>query len=112
MSAKYDITIKQGSSFVFSGQLITRLTNTPRDLTGFDIRSHLRKTYESEPFTAFDISIEDAEEGRWVSQLSSTVTETLDPGCYVYDIEIFSGSTVDRFLEGKATITPEVTRED
>lgn len=112
MSAKYDITIKQGSSFVMRGQLVNRITNTPRDLDGFGIRSHLRKTYESEPFTAFDITIEDAQEGRWISQLSSTVTKTLDPGCYVYDIEIFSGTTVDRFLEGKATITPEVTRED
>lgn len=42
--------------------------------------------------------------------ISSAVTAAFKPGEYVYDLEITNGGVTDRLLEGKFTVTPEVTR--
>ena len=47
--------------------------------------------------------------------LTNTVTDALKPGRYVYDVELsFNDSDgnaiIERVLEGKAFITPSVTR--
>lgn len=48
-------------------------------------------------------------------QISITITAgataTIQPGTYVYDIELVApNTTVQRLLEGKFVVTPEVTR--
>jgi hypothetical protein len=43
--------------------------------------------------------------------MTNSTTSGIEEGIYVYDIEITSGSgSVTRILEGKATVSPEVTR--
>ena len=110
MSAKHDITIKQGASFVLQGQLVTGATSEARDITGFDIRSQIRPTYSSSLSYSMTGSITTASSGRWEITMDAPTTAAIPYGCYVYDIELYSDSTVDRILEGKATVSPEVTR--
>ncbi len=44
--------------------------------------------------------------------MGSTLTSTLKPGRYVYDVVITSGANVPtRVLEGQLEITPSVTRD-
>lgn len=112
MSANHNLTIKQGSSYSISGQLIVGSTGEPRDLTGYDIRSQMRPDYQSETFFDFSGSIVDPVEGTWQMELTAAETEDIPAGCYVYDVEIFSGDTVERILEGKAVVSPEVTRDE
>ena len=40
----------------------------------------------------------------------STQTGTLEEGRYVYDVEVTSGATVTRVIEGLVTISPQVTK--
>ena len=41
--------------------------------------------------------------------ISSALTTAIEPGRYVYDFILDSGSTVTRLLEGKFVVTPAVT---
>lgn len=47
--------------------------------------------------------------GQAVTTLSATETAALDPGRYVYDFVLNSGSVVTRLLEGKFVVTAGVT---
>jgi hypothetical protein len=43
--------------------------------------------------------------------MTSSATGAIEEGMYVYDIEITSGAgAVTRILQGKVTLTPQVTR--
>tara|TARA_A100001015_G_C14394591_1_gene483052 strand:- start:273 stop:404 length:132 start_codon:yes stop_codon:yes gene_type:complete len=43
--------------------------------------------------------------------MTSTATGNIEEGIYVYDIEITASSgAVTRILQGKVTLTPQVTR--
>lgn len=110
MSAKHDITIKQGASFVLQGQLVTAVTSEPRDISGFNIRGQIRPTYSSSLNYAMTGSITTASAGRWEMSMTAPTTAAIPYGCYVYDIELYSDTTVDRIIEGRATVSPEVTR--
>lgn len=41
---------------------------------------------------------------------SAATTAAIEAGTYVYDLELTTGSTVTRLVEGSVTVTPEVTR--
>jgi len=111
MSAKYDLIIKQGSTFNMSGQFIDAATNTPRDITGYSIRSQLRENYTSSLAASFTSSITSEVSGTWNIELPAYISADLTAGCYVYDIELYNSASVDRFLEGDVKLTPEVTRD-
>jgi hypothetical protein len=42
--------------------------------------------------------------------LPAATTTNITPGNYVYDLEIVTGSAVQRLIEGTATVRAEVTR--
>ena len=48
--------------------------------------------------------------GQVTLSLTATVTAGLASGRYVYDVELTTGSTVSRVLEGLVTVSPEVTK--
>lgn len=110
MAPTRNLTIDQGSTFSISVELSDALDN-PLDLTDYDIRAQLRKSYGSNTFTEFSTSSGDnPENGVITLTLTSEQTTLLRPGRYVYDIEIENDDEVVRVLEGIITVTPEVTR--
>jgi hypothetical protein len=109
MSVTYNLTVKQGSTFRLEGQLKTS-SGLPYDLSEFEIRSQYRPDFQSTDSGSFTASIDDAPEGLWSLELAAADTEDIEAGCYRYDIEIHSGSFVDRIIEGKMVVTPEVTK--
>ena len=42
--------------------------------------------------------------------LPHTTTDDITVGQYYYDLEIFTGSTSQRLIQGSATVSGEVTR--
>jgi hypothetical protein len=68
----------------------------------------MRKWYTSaNPTAVFTTEIVD---GTVMLSLSATETANISAGRYVYDIELTTGNTITRIVEGIVTVTPEVTR--
>lgn len=109
-AGKYNFTLEQGSTF--SREITVQENGSAMNLTGYSSRMQMRSTHDSSTVgLSFTATVSSAAEGK--VQLSATATQTaaIEEGIYVYDLEIESGSgTVTRLMEGKVTVTPEVTR--
>ncbi len=110
----YNATIDQGS--VWSVVLVyTDSNNTPVNLTGYTAAMQLRQNYNSEvanlTLTTANggISIVGAT-GTITINATATQTGLLDPGFYVYDLELTSGSNISRLIQGQLTVAEQVTR--
>lgn len=110
----YDMVCEQGSTFVRKFTW-TDENEVPVDLTGFTARMHIRTAV-----TAASPSLElTTTNGRIVLnptlgtitlQITAADTAALVAKRYVYDLELVSGATVTRLLQGGFTVSPEVTR--
>lgn len=110
MATVRNIVIDQGTTFTLS-ITVSDFTDTPIDLTGYTLRSQMRKSYNSNSYTAFTVTSDDPTEGEIKLSLTATQTSALRYGRYVYDIEIVSSTgEVTRVLEGIVTVNPEVTK--
>ena len=110
----YNTTIDQGS--VWSVVLVyTDSNNTPVNLTGYTAAMQLRQNYNSE---VADLTLTTANGGITIVGATGTITITatavqtglLDPGFYVYDLELTSGSNISRLIQGQLTVAEQVTR--
>jgi hypothetical protein len=122
MAGRFDITIEQGA--VLSLPLTLKNTNgTAFDLTGYTGRGQIRKFHRSTSIIAsFTVTIPTTGElitsGKLTVSLTAIETAAISAGeeitdeksKYVYDLEIISGATVKRILEGFVFVSPEVTR--
>ena len=83
----------------------------PLNLTGFTVKSQIRKSYASPTAYDFTTSLYAAAAGKIRLSLTATQTSAIKPGRYLYDVEITSGSGEKRrVLEGIIIITPEITQ--
>lgn len=109
MAIKANLVIDQGASFTASIDLVDTGDNV-YDLTGYTVASQMRKNYLSSAATTFTTSHNDAG-GKITLSLSANTTNTIEPGRYLYDVEITSGNgTKTRVVEGIITVTPGITR--
>ena len=113
--ASWDFTIYQGARFD------TTLTINGYDFAGYHARMQIRRTYAD----ADDEIVLDMTESNYltftrVSDTVSTldidiggdVTEGLDVGSYLYDLELYtSASNIRRIAYGEVTLSREVTRD-
>lgn len=110
MATVSNLYIDQGSDF----SAIVTLQNqdgTVMNLTDYTVASQFRKSYQSSSSTSFVASIYSASEGKVRLQLSATASSAINPGRYLYDVEITSPiGEKKRALEGIIVITPEITR--
>lgn len=111
---KYNFVCPQGATF--SKQLTWNIDDDPVDLTGYTARMQVREKYTSTQ-KILDLTTENGgitlggDEGTISIDVSASVSATIIPKTYVYDIELVSsGSIVTRLLEGQFVVTPEVTR--
>ena len=84
----------------------------PYDLTGFTARGQARRTYNSVSAYNFQFTINRPTDGEIDMYAPASITSTMKPGRYVYDVEIVETGTGDvtRVVEGQIEITPRVTR--
>lgn len=117
MAQYEEITIDQGSDFAMEVYLITR-DGSAKDLSNFSVAAKLKKTYNSDSADTTNFSAivaSPATDGVVTLALTNTQTDALRSGRYVYDVEISyvdsdSNTIIERVLEGRAEVTPSVTR--
>lgn len=118
MAARLDLTIDKGSTFerVFTWKTKDPTTGAliPVDLSGYSARAMMREEYDSaQPFisltTGNGININiDTNEVTLSIPATTTASIVVDRG--YWDLEMVTGQTVIRLLEGKVRLKPEVTR--
>lgn len=81
------------------------------NLTGYTVKSQMRKSYSSSTAYPFTASIYDANNGKVRLQLANTQSSAIPAGRWLYDVEITSPSgTKTRVVEGIVTVNPEITQ--
>lgn len=117
MATYSNLTIDQGSTFEFTIDLDNLATGADATLTSHTGAGSVRKSHGSSTRSAaFTVkgtqsglaTFTAADKGLTVT-LTATQTSALKAGRYVYDVEIRSGSTITRVLEGQVEVTPRVT---
>jgi len=109
MAIKANLVIDQGTDFSASIDVVDA-NGDAFDLTGYTSSAQMRKSYASETAYSFTTSDNDSL-GQITLIMSNSVTNQLDPGRYLYDVEITSsGGLVTRVVEGIVTVTPGITR--
>lgn len=107
MSQKTNITIDQGTTFVYTFSVLDTYGD-PMDLTNYTATSQMRKSYSSSNATTFTCTTAN---GEVIISLSANQTSNIVAGRYVYDIELTAvDGVVTRQVEGIVTVTPQVTR--
>jgi hypothetical protein len=109
MAIKANLVIDQGTSFTATIDL-TDAAGAVFNLTGYTVAAQMRKNYTSSVATTFTASHTGAA-GKINLVLSANTTGAIEPGRYLYDVEIASsGNTITRVVEGIVTVTPGMTR--
>jgi hypothetical protein len=107
MAVKSNINIDQGTDFRVTVN-VTDANNSPIVLTGYTGKAQFRKHYTS--LTAYDFGVS-ISNGAVTLSLSSSNSNSISPGRYVYDCELTSTTGVkSRIVEGIVTVYPQVTK--
>lgn len=110
----YHFAIEQGSTF---GRTITYKDSAGDaiNLTGYTARMQLRKSIEDES-TVIELTTENGRialggsEGTITLTIAASDTASLSTVEGVYDLELATGSTVEKLIAGTFTVKREVTR--
>ena len=112
MPAGYvNIKIESGATFSINMDL-NNADGSNLNLTGYTGACKIRSSYYSN-FNVYSLTVSvvsPATDGKIILSATSTETATFKPGRYVYDVEITSGSSVIRVLEGIAEVKPNAPR--
>ena len=114
-AGELDLVIEQGATF--QKKLIWQdATGTPIDITGYIGRMHIRETQDATTILV-DLNTSNGRitlggtNGEIDLLIDATDTEALDFGSAVYDLELEdTGGVVTRLVEGKVSLSLEVTR--
>tara|TARA_X000000368_G_scaffold180972_1_gene142875 strand:+ start:2780 stop:3127 length:348 start_codon:yes stop_codon:yes gene_type:complete len=107
-----NLTLYTGTDFAQTFVLEDTSTNSTLDLTGYTGKSQLKRYEGSTKAADFTVSLaNDPKTGRLTIEMLSTVTSTLKPGKYYYDLVLKKPSgTVERALEGHILVKKPVTK--
>ncbi len=109
MAIKANIIIDQGTDYSAIIDVETA-SNTVYDLRDHTVAAQMRKNYSSANATTF-ICTHNGVLGQISMSLGKDETTLLEPGRYLYDIEITtSGGSVSRVVQGTVTVSPGMTR--
>jgi len=107
-----NLSIKTGTSFKQVFTLEDGVSNSPLDLTGFDVSAQMRKHAGANTgITTFTSVISNATSGQVEIGLSTTQTAELKVGRHVYDV-IITDTTgfMECVVEGMVVVSQAVTR--
>jgi hypothetical protein len=112
MAIYANLTIDQGSDYTTELQ-VEDVSGAPADLTGYTAAAEIRRSTRSNTMYPFTVSIQSPSvQGLITLKLPATVSNTMKPGRYSYDVEIKKTSTSDitRVIEGQVVISGGITR--
>ena len=95
-----------GSDFV-RGIHCTEIENAPDELIGYALFAQMRKNHESKKYWEFEIVKNDTD---FVMFMDSSITKTIPPGHYNYDVVTLHTSGVRSVLiQGRVNVIPTYT---
>ena len=104
MTIKLNLVVNQGTDY---STIISANTN----LTGYTVKSQVRKSYSTSDYFDFTAT-HDGANGNITLAMSNVVTGSMEPGRYLYDVESTSSTNkITRIAEGIVTVTPGITRD-
>lgn len=110
MAIKANLVIDQGTDFSATIDVTDLDGETAFNLTGYTVAAQMRKNYASSSAITFTTS-HNNELGQIDLVLSSSQTVDIEPGRYLYDVEMTSpANEITRVVEGIVTVTPGMTR--
>ena len=112
MAAYVELYMDQGTTFNNVINLTDDVTNAAVNISGYIVRSQMRRSYYSTNSTANLVcNITNSANGEITMSLAAANTSNIKAGRYLFDLEtVDTGGVVTRVLEGIITVTPEVTR--
>ena len=112
MAAYVELIIDQGATFNNIINLSDDITNSNVNISGYVVRSQMRRSYYSANATAnITCTITNAAQGEITMNLNANTTASIKAGRYLFDLEtVDTLGTVSRVLEGIITVTPGITR--
>jgi hypothetical protein len=116
----FDLSVEAGTTYVVEF-LLKQNESTVFDLSGWNARLHVRKSYAQTGTPTLSFTSTPAA-GLNIDTVLGKITLTISPSQttplvgaaakeFVYDLEIYNGSIVYRPFKGVMTINPEVTKE-
>lgn len=110
MAEYVELHIDAGSTFS-TDVTVNDASGVPLNLSDYQARAQLRKSYYSTTAIDFVVVKTDASAGILNMSISAANTSNIRPGRYVYDVEIeSSANVVTRIFEGIVVVSPGVTR--
>lgn len=111
MATISNLYIDQGSDYA-TIVTVTSATGAPLDLTGYTVKSQMRKSYSSSTAYSFTATVQNSTLGQIRLALTSAQSETIPHGRWLYDVEITQTSTglKKRVVEGIVLVTPQITQ--
>lgn len=103
------LDIDQGSDFV-TEMTLENDNGTAMNLSGFTVYSQFRKSYNSTVGYSFITNVTSPINGKFTLSLPGSISSTIKPGRYLYDVEITNNISKTRVVEGIITINPEITK--
>ena len=108
MAATYNITINQNADFRRSFQV--KENSVILNITGYTFSGRLKSSFNDNSYVDFTTSITDAAAGTFTVDLADTLTATMSPGTWVYDIIMTDTATEKtRLMAGNAFVKQGVT---
>lgn len=106
-----ELTIDQGANLV-SVITLENDDSSAMNLANSTFSSQIRKSYYStNPTANINVAVFGANSnGQIRLTLSADETANINPGRYLYDIQMTANNVTTRILEGIVTVTPRVTR--
>tara|TARA_B100002019_G_scaffold244585_1_gene221608 strand:- start:938 stop:1282 length:345 start_codon:yes stop_codon:yes gene_type:complete len=99
-----NLTISSHSNFSEDLELV-QTGGQATDLTGFTVNSHMRKHPDSSNYHEFTVGITSAKEGKMTLSMGSTITSSIKPGRYLYDVAaIRENGATSIILEGTVNV--------
>jgi hypothetical protein len=109
----YDTDLPQGATFTRTLTWKTGVPATPVNLAGYTARMQVRRA----PGSPLIVELT-TENGRITLggaagtidlSIDAATTAAITPALYSYDLELVTGATVYRLVEGKLNVTPNIT---
>jgi hypothetical protein len=112
MAAYVELFMDQGATFNNVINLSDDLTNANINISGYVVRSQMRRSYYSVNATAnITCTITNALNGEITMSMNANTTANIKAGRYLFDLEtVDTLGITNRVLEGIITVTPEITR--
>ena len=105
-----NLIINSGASFSQDFFLEDSATNSAMNLSSTTVASQMRKWSGSTGVTTFTTSVVNSQTGQIRISLGSSITSSLKPGRYVYDVLLTNNNLTTRVVEGMALVREGVTR--